>query len=94
LSAEDDPMMPPPDVIEAFMKHCRCCICCRNPPCAGVMAGGFCDSLGCVHDDEDDRAAEDDDEDFCPVHGVNHSAEPEWTREDEKDLEFDARWRP
>jgi hypothetical protein len=50
-----DDMMPPPHVIRAFMKHCRCCMCCQNPPCDGVMAGGLCDHLGCVHDDETDE---------------------------------------
>lgn len=55
----DDPL-PPPDVIEEMMKHCRCCECCRNPPCDGVMAGGMCDEQSCRDEEEfiDDREDE------------------------------------
>jgi hypothetical protein len=62
----DDDMMPPPDVIEAFMKHCSCCQCCQNPPCDGVMAGGMCDERRCIRDDERDDEYYDDE---CDEYG-------------------------
>lgn len=43
---------PPPEVIEMFARDCRCCGCCRQAPCPGVMAGGMCDDFACVHEEE------------------------------------------
>lgn len=31
-------------------KHCRCCPCCGDVPCPGVLAGGMCDEFGCRYD--------------------------------------------
>lgn len=50
----DDDMMPPPEVIEAFAKDCRCPPCCADMPCAGAMAGGICDDRRCRCDDDID----------------------------------------
>lgn len=37
----------------AGVSHeCHCCSCCRDVPCAGIMAGGLCDGMGCRHDDD------------------------------------------
>lgn len=58
-----DNVLPPPHVIEEMMKHCRCCPCCRNPPCDGVMAGGLCDEFGC----EDDEYRDDREEDHLGI---------------------------
>ena len=46
-----------------------------------------------MDDNETETAAEEAAE-VCPVHGVAHDLEPEWTEEDERNAEFDARWRP
>lgn len=48
--------------VEGAAKHCRCCSCCRNPPCDGVLAGGMCDEFGCVHERDGYDMSE---EDFC-----------------------------
>jgi hypothetical protein len=58
---DDDPG-PPPEVIEAWAKWCRCCQGCRNPPCEGVMTGGMCDEGRCSCDDDYDRDFERDDD--------------------------------
>lgn len=48
-------------------KHCHCCECCQQVPCAGVTAGGMCDGMLCyserMHDDDDDDQGDWYDED-------------------------------
>jgi hypothetical protein len=34
--------------VKASAKACRCCRCCQ-PVCAGVLAGGMCDEMSCLH---------------------------------------------
>lgn len=55
---------PPPEVIEAWARDCRCCPFCRQVPCDGVMAGGMCDDFTCLHEERDrmDDDTEDDDD--------------------------------
>jgi hypothetical protein len=62
-----DPSMPPPEVIEAFAKHCRCCGECQSPPCDGVIAGGFCDEM-CWCGRQDETDAENDEGDGFVCH--------------------------
>lgn len=52
------------DYIEQCARDCRCCFDChQDVPCAGVMAGGFCDRMcRCVETDEYERDDYDDDE--------------------------------
>lgn len=63
MAADAAAQPPPPEVIEAWARECRCCPCCRDCPCPGVAAGGVCDDFACVHEerDMDDDNEEDDD---------------------------------
>jgi hypothetical protein len=43
----------PKKIINEWVRNCDCCTYCHQDiPCAGVMAGGICDSA-CVCDDFD-----------------------------------------
>lgn len=57
------PKEPPPEVIEAWARECRCCPCCRQCPCPGVMAGGMCDDFACAHEERDMDADNEEDDD-------------------------------
>jgi len=65
-----DPVMPPPDVIEAMAKGCKSCgECGESPPCATCMAGGVClAECRCGETDAEDHDDPDDDWDpsACP----------------------------
>jgi hypothetical protein len=41
--------------------------------------------------DDSDAEFEDEIGEVCPVHGVNHATESEWTEQDDRDLEADLR---
>ena len=53
-----DEYAPPKHVMDLLRKQCDCCQVCSDVPCAGVMAGGPCDSLNdsSCECDEDDPA--------------------------------------
>jgi hypothetical protein len=55
MSSPDD-FDPPPDVIEAWARDCRCCPWCSECPCPGCCAGGICDAVpcGCDYDRDND----------------------------------------
>jgi hypothetical protein len=40
--------------VESCAKECRCCCDCSPGPCAGAMAGGFCDRMCFCDRDEDE----------------------------------------
>lgn len=51
---EANEMYPPTEFYDEMAKHCRCCSRCGNPPCDGVCAGGMCDEMKCLCDDDRD----------------------------------------
>ncbi len=62
--AADFDSTPPPDVLEAWAKDCKCCPECSPVICGGVSAGGLCDEIcsgGCGGSGDRDELAEDDD---------------------------------
>lgn len=54
-AASDFDSTPPPEVLAAWAKDCKCCGECSPVICGGVSAGGFCDRIcWCGRDDDDD----------------------------------------
>lgn len=51
---------PPPEVIEAWARGCRCCPQCWSCPCDGCCAGGVCDAMPCRCEDGADDQWEDE----------------------------------
>lgn len=50
---EDNDYHPPQHVVEEWKKHCKCCPNCSDHPCDGVSAGGMCDDIECICDNDD-----------------------------------------
>lgn len=53
---------PPPDVIEAWARSCRCCPQCWERPCPACCAGGVCDAMPCRCDGEPSDWNDNDDD--------------------------------
>lgn len=45
IEQPNDTEGPPQEVIDEWIKQCSCCPNCHGCPCAGVEAGGMCDSM-------------------------------------------------
>ena len=52
VDAENDPGMPPQNVLDSLAEDYRNCTACNSRPCDGCMAGGVCDRR-CNCDDEE-----------------------------------------